>query len=203
MRQNVQQNEVAALARQLPEKCNKRLCELTDDLRLLVVSHMPLAYAMAWRMKDCNLELDDLRQEGLLGLCEAALRYNEQTGSTFATYASHWCRKMMLLAIHRQRIAGAEADKPLQEQADDEEDLLHTAQRYRIDKALECLSNREQQVVTQFYGLNDKRLDIMEIANRLGISRTIASKLHQRALRKLEAALRDRPLVDYLTPWLE
>ena len=57
-----------------------KMTELTDDARLLVISHMPLAYAMAWRMRDCGISLEDLRQEGCLGLCEAAMRYDESTG---------------------------------------------------------------------------------------------------------------------------
>lgn len=203
MRHNVQKNEVAALAKQLPEKSNERLHELTDDCRLLVVSHMPLAYAMAWRMKDCGLDLNDLRQEGCLGLCEAALRYDENVDCSFAAYASHWCRKMMLAAIHRHERRAEEPHEEARQEEYNDENLLRLAQEIRIDEALNCLTERERLVIRQFYGIGTKRLSINEIASQLGISRVRASCLHRRALEKLEAALMERPLVDYLTPWLE
>ena len=96
------------------ETNENKMASLNDDCRLLVISHMPLAYAMAWRLKDCGVSLEDLRQEGCLGLCEAATRYNEQLGCRFATYASYWCRKMRRgrrhpphrpAKVHRRRTA--------------------------------------------------------------------------------------------------
>ena len=176
--------------------------ELTDDHRLLVISHMPLAYAMAWRMRDCGISLEDLRQEGCLGLCEAALRYDENMDCSFATYASHWCRKMMLMAIHRGKTADSLQDETLREQEDDE-DLLRTGQQRRIDDCLQCLTQQEQQIIRRFYGFETKRLSLTEIASSMGFSKARASALHRRSLQKLEAALREHPLVDYLTPWLE
>ena len=202
MRQNVQTNEVAALGKQLPEKCVERISELTDDCRLLVVSHMPLAYAMAWRLRDYGLSLDDLQQEGFLGLCEAAIRYDENVDVTFAAYAAYWCRKMMLAAIHRGRTtARHEPDNPIPEPEDT--DVLRQGQRRRIADALQDLPRVEQQVIRRFYGLDTKRLSMAEIATALGISKSKASALHRHALAELESALMRRPLVDYLTPWLE
>ena len=150
MRHNVQKNEVAALKTKLPESTKNRLSELTDDCRLLVISHMPLAYAMAWRMRDCGISLEDLRQEGCLGLCEAALRYDESADCSFAAYASHWCRKMIFTAINRnKRNAESQLETSLQEEETDE-DLLRTGQRNRINDALRCLTPKEQTIVRLF-----------------------------------------------------
>lgn len=203
MRHNVQKKEVAALQTKLPEESEKRLSELTDDLRLLVISHIPLAYAAAWRMRGCGIDLDDLRQQGCLGLCEAALRYDETANCSFAAYASYWCKKMIYMALSRKKeSADSLPDTPLRDEEEDA-DLLRTGQRHRIDDALGCLTEKEQEVVRQYYGLDTERLSLTEIASLLGISKTRASALHSRALRKLEAALMERPLVDYLAPWLE
>jgi len=216
--------------RQDVQKNKKR--ELTDDQRLLVISHLPLAYSIAWRMKDCGVSVEDLRQEGCLGLCQAAMRYNENTDCTFAAYASHWCRKMMLLAIDRYgtpvrlpekeqsaiRFYRLDADENPQEEDEEraadrllaapyqereDEELLRKGQLRRIDDALQCLAPLERQVVKQFYGIDSKRLSLTEIAQPLGFSRARASAIHRHALQKLEAALRERPLADYLSPWLE
>jgi RNA polymerase sigma factor (sigma-70 family) len=179
-----------------------KLAELTDDCRLLVISHMPLAYAMAWRMKDRGVSLEDLRQEGCLGLCEAAMRYNETIDCTFATYASHWCKKMMYLAIRRHQSSDSVQEENIREPEKDD-DLLRTGQRQRIDEALQCLTKQEQQLVRLFYGLDGEQFSITEIATEMGFTKARASALHQRALRKLEKALMERPLVDYLAPWLD
>ena len=184
MRQDVQENKVTTL---------------TDAGRLLVISHMPLAYAMAWRMRDCGISQEDLRQEGCLGLCEAAMRYDEAMGCRFATYAAHWCRKMMLIAIHGNRATDSLEEETLRKQEqEDGEDRLRTGQLQRIDEALRCLTPTEQQIITQFYGIDTEQRSITEIATLLGISKARASVLHSRALQKLKAALRERPLGDYL-----
>ncbi len=105
------------------ETKENKMASLNDDCRLLVISHMPLAYAMAWRLKDHGVSLEDLRQEGCLGLCEAATRYNEQLGCRFATYASYWCRKMMLRAIHRTPTTDSLQDETYRE-PDEDNDIL-------------------------------------------------------------------------------
>lgn len=202
MRQNVKGNEVAGLGKNLPEQSNEPLGQLTDDHRLLVVSHMPLAYAMAWRMRGCGVSLEDLQQEGILGLCEAARRYDESANCTFAAYAAFWCRKMMLLAIRQgKRTADCVPDNLQGEDGDD--DLLRIGQQHRIADALRCLEPKEELIVRHFYGLDAERLNLSEIARAMGISRSRVAILHQRTLRKLETALAERPLVDYLAPWLE
>lgn len=232
MRQDVHTNEAAVLATQQSETVTNKLNELTTDARLLVISHMPLAAAMAYRMRGYGVSLDDLRQEGFLGLCEAALRYDEQVECSFAAFASHWCRKMMLIAINsygspmqltpKQRAIARfySVDMEVNTAEDDDEtvadsllselfrerendELLRAGQLRRIDDALQCLQPRERQVVALSYGLDTERRSLTEIAAAWGISKSRLSALHCQALQKLEAALQQRPLVDYLTPWLD
>jgi len=131
------------------ETNENKMASLNNDCRLLVISHMPLAYAMAWRLKDCGVSLEDLRQEGCLGLCEAATRYNEQLGCRFATYASYWCRKMMLRAIHRTPTTDSLQDETYREPDEDDDILRIGLQRY-IDDALQRLTHQERQVVRMY-----------------------------------------------------
>ena len=195
MSQDVLKNEVAALEEKLQENSDERLGELTDDCRLLVISHMPLAYAMAWRMKDYGVSVKDLRQEGCLGLCEAALRYDESVGCRFATYASYWCRKKIFLAIRHQN-----PSEDLQEETlrlpEDEDDSFRTEQRKCIDEALQCLTQQEQQIIRLFYGLEGNELSITEISTALGLSKARITALHQRSLLRLKAKLGRRPFAD-------
>lgn len=48
-----------------------------------------------------SITIEDLQQESLLGLCEAAERYDERLGIEFTSYAYIWCRKYVLQAVHK------------------------------------------------------------------------------------------------------
>jgi len=48
---------------------------------------------------DATLKLDDLIQEGYLGIMEAAERYDPAKGFRFSTYATHWIRQKILRSI--------------------------------------------------------------------------------------------------------
>ena len=52
--------------------------------------------------------------------------------------------------------------------------------------ALSNLDEQEQQVVSWFYGLEDERLTLAEIGDRLGFSKQWAGKLKLKALAKLK-----------------
>lgn len=170
----------------------QKMQELTADGRLLAVSHMPMAYAMAWRLKDCGVSLEDLRQEGCLGLCEAAMRFDESLGCRFATYAAYWCRKLMLRAIYRRPETNRLDDETYRE-PDDADDLLCTGQQRCVDEAMQLLQPQEQQLVRLHYGFQAEALSLSDIAEQMGISVSRASVLHQEALLKLKATLRRRP----------
>lgn len=174
------------------ETNENKMASLNNDCRLLVISHMPLAYAMAWRLKDCGVSLEDLRQEGCLGLCEAATRCNEQLGCRFATYASYWCRKMMLRAIHRTPMTDSLQDETYRE-ADEDDDILRIGLQRYIDDALQRLTHQEQQVVRMYYGIGCESLSLREIAATMGISISRASTLHQQAIQRLKTTLKRRP----------
>lgn len=202
MRQDVQKNKVAELAESLPEERKKHTVKLTDAHRRLVASHMPLAYAMAWQAKNSGVCLDDLQQESCIGLCEAAMRYDETLQCRFATYARYWCQKMILKAINREKTTAETNANTLQDVADEE--TLRSGQQRRIDHALADLTPTERQIVTLYYGIGTPQpLSIAETAAAMGFSKARASALHLQALKKLNAALAKRPLADYLTTWLQ
>jgi RNA polymerase sigma factor FliA len=92
-----------------------------EDNEALVMRHLPLvnaiAYQMARRMPS-RVEVDDLVQDGTVGLLQAAQRYEGRRGSSFSSYASRrirgaiidgsrrcdWCSRSL-----RRRIKAIEA----------------------------------------------------------------------------------------------
>jgi RNA polymerase primary sigma factor len=67
-----------------------------DDV---VARNMGLVVMMAARYKDRGLDLDDLAQEGAIGLLEAIARFEPERGFAFSTYAIWWIRQAIGRAV--------------------------------------------------------------------------------------------------------
>lgn len=92
----------AAKAAPLLERDNERALAVRwrgqrDEAALheLTQAHMRLVIAMATRYRHYGLPLQDLVQEGHVGLLEAAARYEPERELRFSTYASWWIRASM------------------------------------------------------------------------------------------------------------
>jgi len=89
-------------------KTNK-MKTLTTKQQKLVAEHTAyaedLALALGQRlmrdMSELCIDMDDLKQESLLGLCEAAAQYRSGTHAEFRTLAYWWCRKYVLQAVRK------------------------------------------------------------------------------------------------------
>jgi len=83
--------------------------ELNDDQRMLVCENLDLANQMAWKFSyllrrsrhEKSILKEDLEQEALYGLMEAAIRYDENEGVEFGVFARIYCKKHILIAIHK------------------------------------------------------------------------------------------------------
>ena len=71
--------------------CNAHLGDITR--------HLPLVKSIARGYRNRGVPFDDLVQEGYLGLRTAAERFRPSRGVAFSTYAGHWIRNRILLAI--------------------------------------------------------------------------------------------------------
>lgn len=69
----------------------------------LVLRHRPLVLSIAKRYQHWHI-LEDLVQEGFLGLLEAAKRFDPSKGVRFSTYAPWWVRYFIQSEIGRLRI---------------------------------------------------------------------------------------------------
>jgi RNA polymerase sigma-32 factor len=64
-------------------------------LHKIVVAHMRLVISMASRFRHFGLSMNDLIQEGHVGLLEAAARFEPDRQVRFSTYATWWIRASM------------------------------------------------------------------------------------------------------------
>jgi RNA polymerase sigma factor (sigma-70 family) len=69
----------------------------------VVIEYKYLVQSIAAHYKNHGLSLDDLTQEGMLGLLEACQRFDAKHNTQFSTYATFWIKKYILLAISREQ----------------------------------------------------------------------------------------------------
>jgi RNA polymerase primary sigma factor len=65
----------------------------------LVTSNLRLVTSIAQRYQGRGLPMEDLMQEGVIGLVRAAEKFNWRRGFRFSTYATHWIRQTIMRAI--------------------------------------------------------------------------------------------------------
>ena len=67
--------------------------------RTLIEANRPLVVAIARQHRGCGLELDDLIQEGTIGLMRGIERFDHRRGCRLSTYASWWVRQAIRQAV--------------------------------------------------------------------------------------------------------
>lgn len=67
---------------------NRKKYQLNPVQQKLVNDHLNYAMAYINRYKNRNADMDDLIQEAVLGLCDAAILYKNYFGATFETFAT-------------------------------------------------------------------------------------------------------------------
>ncbi|OGS17009.1 MAG: hypothetical protein A2219_01620 [Elusimicrobia bacterium RIFOXYA2_FULL_50_26] len=69
----------------------------------LISQYAPLVKAIASKYRNYGIPMDDLIQEGYIGILDAWQRYDSGKGAKFSTYASFWVKKKMIEALNREK----------------------------------------------------------------------------------------------------
>lgn len=67
-----------------------------------VTSNLRLVTSIAKKYLNCGIDLEDLIQEGIVGLMKAISKYDYRLGNKFSTYATWWIRQSITRAIGDQ-----------------------------------------------------------------------------------------------------
>lgn len=133
-------------------------------LHILITAHERLAIAIAHKFRHYGLPVSDLIQEGMIGLIEAANRFDATRGVRFATYATWWVRATIQDYILRNlsivRLGSTAQQKSL---------FFNLRKlRARIDSASDGASNAHQTRTEIASALNVSVQDVEDMEQRLG-----------------------------------
>jgi RNA polymerase sigma factor for flagellar operon FliA len=184
----------------------------------IIVQHLTHVHALAKRLRShvpTCVTLDDLIGAGTIGLIQAVDRFQPSRGLQFATYAKHRIQGAMLDFLReedplsrterrRTRTANATAEgalpttisleqlpayEPQSEYAPARGFLTRFADRVDLGRARECLSERENRVISLLFDLDWQN---RAVARQLGVNESRVSQIRHAALSKLRAHFRDR-----------
>ena len=155
-------------------------------LNSLVAAHLRFVVSVAKQYQGRGLSMDDLVDEGNIGLLRAANNFDASRGQRFIQYAVWSIRQAIekalrreaeTVALTREVAAGpaAEADHPVQTATEHE----------AIAQRLTLLNEREQQVVKAFFGIDQPQQTLAEIAQTMGLKRERVRQIRKTALQHL------------------
>lgn len=199
------------LEREAEQELICRLDNGDHDARQALIEHnLRLVVYISRRFENTGIHIEDLISIGTIGLIKGISTYNASKGARLATYAARCVENEILMYFRGQRKSSADvslsdfietakdgtalslmdvvcSDEDLFEQLSDKE--IYTKLYEKIKSELDP---RERKIIILRYGIgNQKPLTQRQIADMCGISRSYVSRIEQKALKKLEAALNE------------
>lgn len=172
----------------------------------LIAENMNLVHYFANRYRK-QMEYDELIGIGNIGLVNAAIKFDENKGIKFSTFASTCINKQMLMAIRKSKqvqrsryitinledVFYAKDGDEIRfiDRVESEEDTQRDVERNFAIKYLkhkiEQLAHCEKFVIKATYGIEMEQITQAEIARYLNISQSYVSRLQRKVLRTLQS----------------
>ncbi len=148
----------------------------------IVVDYLPLIRKIAASYNRCGVPQEDLEQEGMIGLLEAADKFEDDKGAKFSTYATYWIKKYVLAAVEREAKTSLYSSE-LNEAVVKDEKATELPPSTKIELP-EGMPLDEKTVLTLLF---EKELTLKEISQQMKISRERVRQLKEKGLRRLRA----------------
>jgi RNA polymerase sporulation-specific sigma factor len=170
---------------------DEALCALaregdTEAVEVLLLRYLPMVRRQAGIYRGGRIEVEDLMQEGMVGLFRAIKAYNPEKGASFKTFAYTCVGNRMLSALVA---VGAPATATLADAQPlpDPQQLVIDRERYAflLDSMQDILSLLESQTLRLY--LSGATYE--QIAAHLGVTTKSVDNALQRVRRKLKAVL--------------
>ena len=172
----------------------------------LVNKNMGYVVTLARQYSSELLSTDDLISEGSIGMIKAAEKYDPNRGKPFVTFAAPYIRHSIEEAIRKVtgEVPVLSTDESLPIGSRNNYTLLNVLEDkgaprvdHRVEqqalsddlvRAIGILSEREQSVISSFFGVDRERKTMAEIGEELGLKRERVRQIRDKALRKLRKA---------------
>ena len=174
----------------------------------LIKSNLKFVASVAKNYQGLGLSYADLIAEGNCGLLKAIDKFDYEKGFKTISYSVWWIRQSILEALKER--AGIEGDSlpqdfEKQNQYEDDEQNCDTtieeeyissdSEEFKIEELkktinmlIGCLTEREQYVISEYYGLNAKEgATLGKISAFNGITKERVRQIKEKALKKLRS----------------
>lgn len=179
----------------------KRISQGDQDARQAMISaNLRLVFHWAKRYQ-AYAELDDLIQEGTIGLMRAVDKFEWERGFKFSTYATWWIRQALQRTIDKSQFNDISLDQPVGEDesttlgelaasdaSDFETDVELSIMAESIRDALDGLSEEERNVIACRFGIDGLKPKSLEaVAKELNLGIRRVRRIEKEAIRRLRA----------------
>jgi len=175
--------EESRLAQQASEGDEKALEQLVGANLRFVVS-------LASEYQGKGLDMEDLVNEGNIALVKAAKSFDPTRGTRLVVFAASRIRKAIEAALNSEEENSKLKDlkdsytPPISSDDADDSILEHANS--------DILSERERQVISAIYGINQPTMTLAEVGMQMDITRERARQIRDKALRKLRKQYKRR-----------
>lgn len=175
--------EESRLAQQASEGDEKALEQLVGANLRFVVS-------LASEYQGKGLDMEDLVNEGNIALVKAAKSFDPTRGTRLVVFAASRIRKAIEAALNSEEDNSKLKDlkdsytTPISSDDADDSILEHANS--------DILSERERQVISAIYGINQPTMTLAEVGMQMDITRERARQIRDKALRKLRKQYKRR-----------
>ena len=201
-----------AKERRLLKKCKKGNLKAKNEI---LEANLRFVFDIAKHYTGRGVPISELISDGNMGLLRAIEKFDESKDVKFISYAVWWIRQAMLESIKKRNAISfveiepntdndASIDKKLIE--DDEDDVsfnndfsnendeksreVTENQRNIITSLIGTLSDRERDIVENYYGINDKKeLTLTDIGKKYNLSSERVRQIKLNAIRKLRSKI--------------
>ena len=201
-----------AKERRLLKKCKKGNLKAKNEI---LEANLRFVFDIAKHYTGRGVPISELISDGNMGLLRAIEKFDESKDVKFISYAVWWIRQAMLESIKKRSAISfveiepntdndSSIDKKLIE--DDEDDVsfnndfsnendeksreVTENQRNIITSLIDTLSDRERDIVENYYGINDKKeLTLTDIGKKYNLSSERVRQIKLNAIRKLRSKI--------------
>jgi len=149
----------------------------------IVIEYLPLVRSIAAKYNKLGVPQEDLEQEGMIGLLEAADKFDESKGAKFSTYATFWIKKYILKAVEKEKKSTYKTSTLNEEITEDKSNNDAKPNNTKL-KFPSGMPEAEKLVIKLLYV---DQLTLKEISEQLGVSRERVRQLKEKALRRMRA----------------